>query len=119
MDFWYPSVTGGERSAGERQFLSLSDLITLVSNELREAQLEATQQRVDQSEAPVMSETPVMKFKECQLEMAVEVATTGSGEVSIHVFTLGGERTKTNTNTISITFEALENSPPLVYLKGP
>jgi Trypsin-co-occurring domain 2 len=113
MDFWYPREHGAER-----KILDLSEMISLVTEELHQAEREIAQQRADRHEAPVM------QFKECQLELAIEVATKVSGEATIKVFTLGGERTKSNANTITVTFDRLTEYegkpvPPVVFLTEP
>jgi hypothetical protein len=78
--------------------LPLSQLIELVTEELRRAARQA-QERED----------PIMQFEECQLEIAVEVEMKIGGGINIYAFTLGGERTKTNSNTVTITFKRLED----------
>jgi len=66
-----------------------------------------------------------MRFKEAQLELGIEVATTNKAEATlglsdVKVFTLGAERNKTNTNTITLTFERLEEGgKQVIYIDRP
>lgn len=83
--------------------IPLSKLINLVTSELRKAEKEAQ-----------ANEKHIMQFEECELEMAIEVETSGKGEVGVWVFKLGGGRTKTDSNTIKVKFKRLQDVQ-LVY----
>lgn len=78
--------------------IPLSQLIEVVSAELRKAESQASR-RTDH----------IMQFEECELEMAVEVETGGQGELNIWVFKLGGDRKKTDSNTIRVKFKRLQD----------
>src|SRR3712207_1159225 len=102
MDFYYPPI-----SRAERQILDLSEMIALVTEELNQAEQEIAQRREEENTEPIM------RFKECQLELGIEVATSDKAEATlgvsdIKVFTLGSERNKTNSNTITLTFERVK-----------
>jgi hypothetical protein len=90
-----------EEQFRSRGALPLSELVESVTDELHQAQREAVKRQKGRGE------TPIMRFKECQLEMGVEVTTSVSGEVSVWVFTLGGGYERTTTNTVSVTFEGI------------
>jgi Trypsin-co-occurring domain 2 len=79
-------------------------LIDLVTSELRQAAAKAHENK-----------NPIMEFDECELEMAVGVETGGSGELGIYVLKLGGTRTKTNSNTVRVTFKKLEGTSSVYY----
>jgi hypothetical protein len=109
MDFYYPP-----RPKADRQVLDLSEMIALVTEELTQAEQEIAERRRQQGTEPVM------RFKEAQLELGIEVATTNKAEATlglsdVKVFTLGAERNKTNTNTITLTFERLEDGGKQVF----
>lgn len=84
--------------------IPLSQLIVLVTDELRKAEDLAKQH-----------DDHIMQFEECELEMAVEVETGGTVEANVYVFTLGGERTRTNSNTITVRFGKLAGRPPIAF----
>ena len=66
MDFWCPQEHGGER-----QILDLSEMISLVTDELHQAEREIAQHRADRHE------TPVMQFSISQLRGCAEKADLG------------------------------------------
>ena len=76
--------------------VELADLIDHVAEQLAEAERRAGER-----------EGPVMKFQECELELAVSLETGGQGGLKVWVLELGGGRTKTNSNTITVKFGAL------------
>ena len=76
--------------------VKLADLIDHVAQELAEAERRAAAR-----------EKRVMRFKEAQLELAVSVETEGGGGLKVWVIELGGGRTKTDSNTITVTLSAL------------
>jgi hypothetical protein len=72
----------------------LADLIEQLGDEIREAQRRA------------QAKTPhLLKLKECTAELGVEWDFDGSGGVEFWVVKLGGEVTKQNTHTVSVTLE--------------
>jgi hypothetical protein len=75
--------------------VTLVELIDEVAAQLLEAE-ERAATRADR----------VMQFAECDLELAISVETGGKGGLKIWVIELGGDRTKTNTNTIKVKFKA-------------
>lgn len=54
---------------------------------------------------------PVMKFAECELELAVDAETTGDGKVELWVVSLGGGHTRSESHTIKIKYTADQNNP--------
>jgi hypothetical protein len=96
-DYDYDNNDDNENGGVKGRQLSLSQMIDAVGDELREA---AEKAQAD----PVK---PIMRFKQCQIEMGVTVEKKGEAGVNIWVFTLGGSATKTNTNTVTVTFDAL------------
>lgn len=80
----------------------LSDLIQVVTTELRTAAEDAAQHG-----------NQIMQFAECELEMAIDVEKNASGGISVWVVQLGGGAKKTDTNTIRVTFKALDQNPQI------
>src|SRR5690242_18280070 len=76
--------------------VELADLIDHVAEQLTEAERRAAK-RPGQ----------VMQFKEAQLELAVSLETGGTGGLKVWVLELGGGRTKTDSNTITVTLQAV------------
>ena len=76
--------------------MELGDLVGKVAKELHELR-----------ERAKSTTDPVMQFTECELEMAFGIEDTGKGGVKLWVFELGGERTRTNSNTVRVKFSAL------------
>jgi len=62
---------------------------------------------IDASEVAKKRGKAVMELNQCEIELGVEIETEGSGKVGIWVVELGGGRTKTESNTISVTFKPL------------
>ena len=77
------------------QKMELADLVEKVAKELH-----------DLRNRPPSTRDPVMQFTECELEMAFAVENTGKGGVKLWVFELGGEHTRTNSNTVRLKFSA-------------
>jgi hypothetical protein len=77
--------------------VELAQLVDHVATELLKAEASAA----ERSER-------VMRFTECQLEMAISIETGGDAGIKVWVLELGGGRTKTNSNTITVKFQALE-----------
>lgn len=77
--------------------VELAQLVNHVATELLKAEASAAERS-----------QRVMRFTECQLEMAIEIETSGSAGIKVWVLELGGDRTKTNSNTITVKFQALE-----------
>jgi hypothetical protein len=50
---------------------------------------------------------PVMRFTECTIECGFEVTKEGEAGVSFWFIDVGGSASKTESNTISLTFEAI------------
>jgi hypothetical protein len=84
----------------------LSDLIDVVTNELRIASSNAAAQG-----------SQIMQFAECELEMAIDVEKNGSGGINVWVVQLGGGAKKTDSNTIRVTFKALPEAA-MVFVQG-
>jgi hypothetical protein len=84
----------------------LSDLIDVVTNELRIASSNAAAQG-----------SQIMQFAECELEMAIDVEKNGSGGINVWVVQLGGGAKKTDSNTIRVTFKALPDTA-MVFVQG-
>jgi hypothetical protein len=77
--------------------VELADLIDRVAEQLLAAEQRAAQ-RSDR----------VMRFTECELEMAISIETGGEGGIKVWVLELGGSRKKTDSNTITVKFRSLE-----------
>jgi Trypsin-co-occurring domain 2 len=76
----------------------LAELLTALGDELREAQRRAREDRRED----------VLKLKDCSVELAITWEETATGGVEFYVFKLGGELNKTNTQTISVALEPLD-----------
>jgi Trypsin-co-occurring domain 2 len=76
--------------------VELAQLIDHVASELLKAEANAAG-RSDR----------VMRFTECQLEMAISIETSGGAGIKVYVLELGGDRSKTNSNTIMVKFQSL------------
>jgi hypothetical protein len=74
----------------------LSQLIDVVTTELRKAADRANQYR-----------DHVMQFEECELEFAIEIERGGEAGIQVWVLKLGGGAKKTDSNTIRVKFTAL------------
>jgi hypothetical protein len=72
----------------------LADLVEQLGDEIREAQRRA------------QAKTPhLLKLKECTAELGVQWTLDADGGVEFWVVELGGEVTKENTHTVSVTLE--------------
>jgi hypothetical protein len=76
--------------------VALADLIDYVADQLAQAETRAS----------ARSER-VMQFETAVLELAVSIETGGKGGLKVWVLELGGGRTKTDSNTITVTLKAL------------
>lgn len=79
------------------QEFRLADLIKALGGELREAQRRATTD--DQPD--------MLQLKECTVELAVTWNKKGEAGLEFWVVKLGGEVSRENTQTISVTMEPL------------
>ncbi|MBV9328334.1 MAG: hypothetical protein JO352_31850 [Chloroflexi bacterium] len=85
---------GGATKPNRRQ---LQDLLSEVTTDLREAE-----QKADNSRA-------IMKFSECELDMAVDWEVSAEGKTTIWVVEAKGGLKRSESNTIKVKFQALPN----------
>jgi len=84
--------------AGQRG-LTLSELVAHTAEELR---------RVKEQEPP--PEDAVMRFTECEMELAVKVTVEGHAGIKIYILDVGGGGTHEAANTIRLKFSAIESN---------
>lgn len=91
--------------------IALATVLREVRNAIRQAHedamAEAEAAEAEAAKDPTKKpKKPVMKFKECELEFAVDIEIEASGGIKFWVLKLGGGVKRTNSNTIKITYEA-------------
>jgi hypothetical protein len=74
----------------------LGDLLENVTSELRAA-----------NERALAAGNAVMKFKECELELAIEAENQGKAGIKFWVLNVGGSLKRTESNTIKIKYTAI------------
>jgi hypothetical protein len=79
--------------------LTLSELVAHTAEELR---------RVKEQEPP--PEDVVMRFTECEMELAVKVTVEGHAGIKIYILDVGGGGTHEAANTIRLKFSAIESN---------
>ncbi len=79
--------------------LSLSELITNIADELRIAKNKNA------------NEKAVMAFKECELELKVNIKVEGTAGIKFWIIEFGGGAARERGHTIKMKFNALENNP--------
>jgi hypothetical protein len=62
---------------------------------------------------------PVMKFKECEFEFAIEAEDKAEGGFHVWVLKLGGGMKRTESNTIKIKYGALADHEMVALVEGP
>ena len=85
----------GTRNADDEQRYPLADLIHELGAQLREAQRRASADGLP----------GILRLRECTVEMGVTWTKTGSGGIEFWVVKLGGDVSKENTQTITLTLE--------------
>lgn len=58
----------------------------------------------------------VMQFTECEIECAVQVEKETGGGLKVWILELTGGKKKTEQNTITVRFSAIEGQPPVQTL---
>ena len=86
--------------AEEEREYPLADFIKVVGADLREAQRRAQGD----------DEADLLRLKECTIELGLTWTKTGSGGGDIKVFKLGGDISKGNTETASVTLEPIADT---------
>ncbi len=100
--FLRPRVPGFLRRNRRSSMLTLAELISDVTAQLRQAEAEAPR------------DSGVMQFKECELELAVSIEAEGRAGVRVYVVELGGGVTRASSNTIKVRFSSLPDRPVIV-----
>jgi hypothetical protein len=77
--------------------IPLAALLEHISGELHKAHERATR-----------DDSAVMRFKECELDFAIEVEGKASGEIKVWILKLGGGVKRTEKNTIKVKYAALD-----------
>ena len=62
---------------------------------------------------------PVMQFKECEFEFAIEAEAKAEGGLHVWVLKLGGGMKRTESNTIKIKYSALAGHELVAPLEAP
>jgi Trypsin-co-occurring domain 2 len=83
--------------------VELVDLITALGDQIREAQKRAL----------AKSDKPLLKLKDCSIQLGLTWDKKANGELNVWVLKLGGEVTKENTETITINLEPIDANIPL------
>lgn len=81
--------------------IQLSKLLDYIGTQIRDAHQKATK-----------ADKAVMKFQECELELAIEAEDQGEAGLKVWVIQLGGGSKRTESNTIRVKYTAL--SEPIV-----
>ena len=76
--------------------IPLSDVLAHVAAEIRQAHAKATAE-----------DRAVMKFQECEIELAVDIENSASGGLQVWVINLGGGVKRTDSNTVKVKYTAL------------
>lgn len=79
-----------------KHHVELTELVDYVADQLLQAEERAGKR-----------EKHVMRFVECELEMAVAIESEGSAGVRVYVLELAGGRKKTDSHTIRVKFASL------------
>jgi copper(I)-binding protein len=88
--------------------IPLSELLAHITTEIR-----------DIHEKAMAHGDPVMKFKECECEFAIEAEDKAGGGFHVWVLKLGGGRKRTESNTIKIKYSALEGREMVAPVEAP
>ena len=83
--------------------IQLSKLLDYIGTQIRDAHQKATE-----------ADKAVMKFQECELELAIEAEDQGEAGLKVWVLQLGGSSKRTESNTIKVKYTALALSEPIV-----
>lgn len=81
--------------------IALATVLREVRNAIRQAHEDAMAEA-----AKDPTKMPVMRFKECEVEFALDVEMEVGGGIKLWVLKLGAGRTRTESNTIKITYDA-------------
>jgi len=76
--------------------IPLGELLEYIAGEIRDIHRKA-----------IAHGEPVMKFKECEFEFAIEAESKAEGGFHVWVLNLGGGVKRTESNTIKIKYSAL------------
>lgn len=91
----YEEVYGSDKKP--HKGLRLRDVLEQLGDELREAQAAALKD----------SKPDLMKVKECTVELGLTWEAKGSAGVEFWVFELGGELSRANSQTVTLTLEPI------------
>jgi hypothetical protein len=86
--------------------LPLAELMHALSTQLQKARDWA-------EEAAKLGEPSPIAWTEAQIEVGVTWTRTGSGQIDLKVLQLGGDRTKENTATMTVTITPASGKPEL------
>jgi hypothetical protein len=90
--------------------IQLSEVLKMVGAEIRRAHRSATDKHSE--------DKPVMRFRDCELEFAIEIEAKGEGKFDIWVAKIGTGVKRTESNSIKIRYSALEDNPQVAIVEG-
>ena len=93
----------------EKKGLRLAYLLEQLADELRAAKNAAKRD----------GKEDILQVKECSLELGMTWEVTANAGVKFWVFEIGGDASKSNTQTITIALEPVEGIGPISFLHAP
>lgn len=88
--------------------IPLSELLEHIAGEIR-----------DIHRKTIAHGDPVMKFKECEFEFAIEAENKAEGGFHVWVLKVGGGVKRTESNTIKIKYSALADHEMVAQVEAP
>ena len=93
-----------DRDDGPGNGLRLRDVLEQLGDEIREAQATALKD----------GKPEVIRLRDCSIELGLTWEAKGTAGVEFWVYKLGGEQSRTNTQTITLNLDPIDPKPPSI-----